>query len=90
MVKNQPAMQETQEMWVGFLGQEDPLEERMVTPSSILAWKIPLTEESGGLQSIESQRAGHNRSDLAAADPTWQRWKQDRNCLNVSQFHWNG
>ena len=49
MVKNQPAMQETQEMWVGSLGQEDPLEERMVTPSSILAWKIPWTEEPGGL-----------------------------------------
>ena len=49
VVKNQPAMQETQEMWVGSLGQEDPLEERMVTPSSILAWKIPWTEEPGGL-----------------------------------------
>ena len=39
-------------MWVQFLGQEDPLEEGMATYSSILAWRIPWTEESGGLQSI--------------------------------------
>ena len=44
-----------QEMWVWFLGQEDPLEEGMATHSNILAWKIPWTEESGGLQSIELQ-----------------------------------
>ena len=52
-VKNPPAMQET-----GFpsLGQEDLLEEGMATHSSILAWRIPWTEESGGLQSMESQR----------------------------------
>ena len=53
-------MQETQEMWVPSLGQEeDPLEEEMATHSSILAWKIPWTEEPGGLQSIglkESER----------------------------------
>ena len=48
MVKNQPALQKTQ---VPFLGQEDPLEEEMVTYSSILAWRIPWTEEPGGLQS---------------------------------------
>ena len=47
-------------MWVRFLGQEDPLEEGMATPSSILAWRIPWTEELGGLQSIGSQRVGHN------------------------------
>ena len=47
MVKNLPAMQETQ---VQFLGQEDPLEKGMVTHSSILAWEIPWTEETGGLQ----------------------------------------
>ena len=52
LVKNLPAMQETQ---VGSLGQEDPLEERMATHSSILAWRIPWTEEPGGLQSIGSQ-----------------------------------
>ena len=48
-VKNQPAMQET---LVGSLGPEDPLEEEMATHSSIPAWSIPWTEESGGLQSM--------------------------------------
>ena len=56
-VKNPPAMQETQ---VRSLGQEDPLEKGMATHSSILAWRIPLTEEPGGLQPMESQRVGHN------------------------------
>ena len=59
-VKNLPAMQETQEMSVQSLGQEDPLEEDMATHSSILTWRIPWTEESGGLQSIGSQRVGHD------------------------------
>ena len=45
-----------QEMWVRLLGREDPLEEEMATPSSILAWKIPWTEESGSLQSLGLQR----------------------------------
>ena len=54
-VKNLPAMQETREMWVRSLGQEDPLEEEMATHSSILARKIPWTEEAGGLQSTGSQ-----------------------------------
>ena len=44
----------------GSLGQEDPLEKGMTTHSSILAWKIPWTEEPGGLQSMGSQRVGHN------------------------------
>ena len=57
MVKNMPVMQETQ---VGFLGQEDPLEKDMGTHSNILAWRIPWTEEPGGLQSTASQRAGHS------------------------------
>ena len=57
MVKNVPAMQETQ---VRSLGQEDPLEKNMATHSSILAWKIPWTEEPGGLQSMGSQRVGHD------------------------------
>ena len=48
-VKNPPAMQETQEMQVQSLGQEDPLEEGITTHSSILAWKIPWTEKSDGL-----------------------------------------
>ena len=49
-----------QEMQVQSLGQEDPLEEEMSTHSSILAWKIPWTEEPGRLQSMGSQRVGHN------------------------------
>ena len=58
MVKNLPAMRETQ---VSSLGWEDPLEKEMATHSSIFAWKIPWTEEPGGLQSMESQRVGHGR-----------------------------
>ena len=45
-----------QETWVLFLGEEDPLEKGMTTHSSILAWRVPWTEEPGGLQSIGSQR----------------------------------
>ena len=56
-VKNLPAMQETQ---IQSLDQEDPLEKGMATHSSILAWRIPWTEEPGGLQSIGSQRVGHD------------------------------
>ena len=57
MVKTRPAMQETQ---VQSLGWEDPLEKGMATHSSILAWRIPWTEAPGGLQSMWSQRVGHN------------------------------
>ena len=53
-------MQESQEMWVQSLSCEDPLEEGMATHSSILAWKIPWTEEPGRLQSMGSQRVRHN------------------------------
>ena len=60
MVQNQPAMQETQETWVRFLGQEDPLEKGKVTHSSILSWRIPWTEEPNRLQPIQSQRVGHD------------------------------
>ena len=56
-VKLLPAMQET---WVQSLGQEDPLEKEMATHSSTFAWKIPWTEEPGGLQSMESQRVRHD------------------------------
>ena len=49
-----------QEMWVQSLDQEDPLEKEMATHSSILAWRIPWTEEPGGLQSMGSQRVRHN------------------------------
>ena len=57
MVKNLPAMQET---WLQSLGLEDPLEKGMATHSSILAWRIPWTEEPGRLQSMGSQRVGHD------------------------------
>ena len=56
-VKRLPAMQET---WVQSLGQEDPLEKEMATHSSTRAWKIPLMEEPGGLQSMGLQRVGHD------------------------------
>ena len=59
-VKNPPAMQEAQETRVQSLGQEDPLEKEIATHSSILAWKIPWTEEPGGLQFTWSQRVGHD------------------------------
>ena len=49
-------MRETPEMWVRSFGQEDPLKEEIATQSSILAWRIPRTEEPGGLQSMGSQR----------------------------------
>ena len=55
-VKNLPVIQKTQEMQIGFLGQEDPLKEEMATHFSILAWKIPWTE-SGGLQYMGSQQS---------------------------------
>ena len=57
MVKNLPTMQET---WVRSLGWEDPLEKGMATHPSILAWRIPWTEEPGRLQSMGSQDVGHD------------------------------
>ena len=57
MVKHLPTMQE---IWVRPLGQEDPLEKEMAAHSSIHAWKIPWTEEPGRLQSMGSQRVGHD------------------------------
>ena len=59
-MKNRPAMQKTQDMLVRSLGRKDPVEEEMATHSSILAWKIPWTEKLGGLQSMGSQRTGHD------------------------------
>ena len=56
-VKNLPAMRKT---WVQFLGREDLLEEGMAAHSSVLAWRIPWTEEPGGLQSMGSPRVGHD------------------------------
>ena len=94
MVKNPPAMQEPR---VQSLSREDPLEEGMATRSSILAWRIPWTEEPGRL--IGSQRVGHNWSDLACmhAEPwnlsidlvklpaTWESLKQLSHCYG--SFH---
>ena len=60
VVKNMPAMQEIQKIWVRSLGGEDPLEEEIATHFSILAWRTPWTEESGGLQSMGLQRAGQD------------------------------
>ena len=57
MVKNPPVMQET---WVWSLGGEDPLEKGMATHSSVLAWRIPWTEEPGEIQFMGSQRVGHD------------------------------
>ena len=57
MVKNLHAIQET---WILFLGWEDPLEKRMATHSSVLAWRIPGMGESGRLSSLGSHRVGHN------------------------------
>ena len=61
-LKRLPAVQET---WVWSLGREDPLEKEMATHSSILAWRIPWMEEPGGLQSMGSQRMGHNWETLS-------------------------
>ena len=57
LVKNSPAMQET---WVRSLGREDPLEKKMATHSSILTWRILWTDESGGLQSMGTQRVRYD------------------------------
>ena len=65
LVKNLPAMQESLEMQVWFLDWEDLLEEEMATHSSILAWRIPWTEEPGWLQSMGSHGVGHDWSDWA-------------------------
>ena len=70
MVKNLPAMQET---WVQSLGREDPLEKGMATHSSILAWRIPWTEKTGGLQSMGSQRVRHDWA--TSTSPFFQRSK---------------
>ena len=64
-VKRLPAVQET---WVRSLGQRDPLEKEMATHSSTLVWKIPWAEEPGRLQSMGSQRVGH---DWATSERVW-------------------
>ena len=66
--KNPPAMQETQ---VRFLGRDDLLEKEIATHSSILAWRIPWTEEPGRLQSMGSHRVRHDWSELALMQASW-------------------
>ena len=62
-------MQEMQEMQVRFLSWEDPLEEDMAIHPSVFAWRIPWTEEPGGLQSFRSQRVGHNQAIKHSSKP---------------------
>ena len=76
-------MQETGETWVQLLCWEDPLEEDVETHSSILAWRIPWTEEPGGLQSTGSQRVGQDRSDWSMHRST-DRW----NSSNETALCW--
>ena len=61
-------MQETQDTWVRLLGQEDPLEKGMATHSRILAWRLPWTEEPGGLQSVGSQSRTRRSNYTATHD----------------------
>ena len=69
-VKNLPAMQETQELPVPSVGQEDSLEKAIATHSNILAWEIPWTEEPGRLHSTGSQRVRHDRVTVTQSCPT--------------------
>ena len=70
-IMNMPAVQQT---WVQSLGQEDPLEKGMATHSSIIAWRIPWTEEPGGLQSIGLQRVRQDKATNRLMVQT--RWKE--------------
>ena len=72
MVKSPPAKAgDVRDTWVCSLGQEDALEEGMATHSSILAWRIPWTEEPGGLQSMGSQRVRHDQNNSARTTHTY-------------------
>ena len=82
MENNLPAMLET---LVQSLGWKDPLEKEMATHSSILAWRIPWTEDPSGLQSIGSQRVRHDWSDLAHRDLVTHSWFLD---IVVPWYHW--
>ena len=84
-VENLPAMQETWEIWVCFLGWEDPLEEEMTTHSSILAWRIPWIEEPGGLQSMGLQRVGHDWAHSTSL-PSWKLQSNGEELLIVTKF----
>ena len=80
-IKNLPPMQETQ---VWSLGWEDPLEKEMTTHSSIIAWRIPWTEDPGRLQSMGSQRVGHDwgtmhtcmSSDMAVVPAAYEQFNE--------------
>ena len=69
-------MKETEKTWVQSLGQEDPLEESMATHSSTLAWRIPWTEEPGGLQSMGSQKVRHNYRNLECVHKEKERMRE--------------
>ena len=90
MVKNLPAVQVT---WVPSLGGEDPLETGMAAHSSILAWRIPWTEELGGLQSMGLQRVRHNWTNtFTFRQKSMQRGPQTPKPVlfnSVSKFLWN-
>ena len=77
-IQNPPTIQET---WVGFLGQKDPLEKKMATHSSILAWEIPWTEKPGGYRPWGCKRMGH---DLETSEQSNYKWKPLTN--HISKF----
>ena len=79
-------MQEVREMQISSLGQEDPLVEEMATLSSILAWKVPWTEQTGGLWSVGLQRVRHNWSNLAHMHAKWL-WSDYHNGVNEHIHH---
>ena len=85
LVKNPPAMQET---WVWSLGWEDPLEEDMATHSSILAWRIPRTEEPGWLLSMWSQRIGHDWATKHRTAQTYSKNLKPRWALHLKVGTW--
>ena len=90
VVKNLLTMQEPQEMWVWSLGWEHPLEKGMANYSSILDWRIPWTEEAGGLQSMGSQRVGHDWSYLACIIPYRYRYRWYMYIISLAFNLWMG
>ena len=82
MVKRLSTMQET---WVQFLGQKDPLEKEVATQSCTLAWKIPWTEEPGRLQSMGSQRVGHDWVILLSLPSAHQKMNGQRK-INIMEY----
>ena len=86
IVKNLPAMRET---WVWSLDQEDPLEKEMATHSSILAWRIPWTEEPGGLQSTGSRNVRHDWATSLSLSLLLCRWGVLHRVLQVVDWCWS-